>query len=300
VPVGIVVPLVDATMFDGALRRVLPAMPDDLLFWTVVFNVPHVVASELLLLDREYIRHYGKHMLFAATAIAALTALAFTDFLPPVFWLWFGATVLMYHVIGQQVGILRMMGGGTPGKILEAWKVLAVVTFLLGLGQTFAPADRLAAGSALTWIGVGLCASTSVLALVIWRRLQAPRAKLYLLANQVMFLSFLPLAAGGYSFFLLIIPRFVHDLTAFAFYVNHDQNRNRERKHGLLYRAFGFTRLPVWVLLPGVSIAIGLVLVEIDPVLLVHPVGTLSLFHYYMEAVSWRSSGLHRRSIALA
>jgi hypothetical protein len=32
----------------------------------------------------------------------------------------------------------------------------------------------------------------------------------------------------------------------------------------------------------------------------VHPIGVISLSNYFMEAVSWRSTGLHRRSVVLA
>lgn len=51
VPIGISSRCSTATLFGGVLRRTLPAVPDDLLLWTLIFNVPHVVASQLLLLD---------------------------------------------------------------------------------------------------------------------------------------------------------------------------------------------------------------------------------------------------------
>jgi hypothetical protein len=115
-----------------------------------------------------------------------------------------------------------------------------------------------------------------------------------------MLLALLPLAATGYGFFAAVMPRVVHDLSAFTFYIAHDTNRNRVERHGLLYKALGFTRLPAWVLLPSVSVGIGYVLAVITPGSLLQPVALLSLFHYIMEAVTWRRGALHRQSIAVS
>jgi hypothetical protein len=52
-------------------------------------------------------------------------------------------------------------------------------------------------------------------------------------------------------------------------------------------------------LLPSASVGIGWVITQIDPTSVLHPVALISFFHYIMEAITWRRSGLHRHNIAL-
>ena len=58
VPAAIGAALVDGALLGCQLRHALPPLPDHLPYWTLVFNLPHVVASTLLLADREYLAHY--------------------------------------------------------------------------------------------------------------------------------------------------------------------------------------------------------------------------------------------------
>lgn len=296
VPLGIAVPLLDHFVLRGALQQRLPRHPDQLLLWTVIFNVPHLVASELLLLDKEYLRFYRRPLLWALGAVAVLWVAC--ALVPPVPALWIATAITIYHVLGQQVGILRMMGGGDPGPLLAYYRLLAVFTAMIAYASLFPP--MFASPLPLRWLTV-LCLALLTLCFAdVWRRLKSGMARTYLLANHVMFLAFVPLVNTGYAFFFLLMPRIVHDLSAFSFYVVHDTNRNRTQAHGLLYRVLGFTGLPPWILLPSASVGIGWVITEIDPTSAMHPVALISFFHYIMEAITWRRTGLHRHSIALA
>ena len=296
VPLGIAAPLLDRFVFDGALQKVLPQHPDQLLLWTVIFNVPHLIASELLLLDKEYLRFYRRPLLWALGAVAVLWVAC--ALVPPVPALWIATAITIYHVLGQQVGILRMMGGGDPGPLLACYRLLAVVIAMIAYAMLIpAIVDspvNLRSLTVVCLVLLTLCFAG------IWRRLENTRARIYLLANHAMFFAFVPLVSTGYAFFFLLMPRVVHDLSAFSFYVVHDTNRNRGQTRGLLYHLFGFTGLPPWVLLPSASIGIGWVVSELDPTSALHPIALISFFHYIMEAITWRRSGLHRHSIALA
>ncbi len=299
VPLSLVVPALDLLALDGGVRAVLPAHPDQILLWTLVFNVPHIIASELILLDREYLSFYRRHIAIAVTGVALLTFLS-SEVLGPVAVVWLGLVLVSYHIIGQQVGIARLMSV-SAGWSLDAWKVLGTASYLMAFAQGFyrSPVFR-EFGAPVAAYGYALWLPMAALAFHAYRRAQDRRGRAYVLANQVMFMSFIPLATLGYGFFVVVMVRVVHDLSAFCFYLVHDANRNRERAHNLLYRALAFTRLPRWVIAVGVSVGVGHWLVVIDSPELLHPVGMVSVFHYYMEAVTWRGSGLHRHSIALA
>ena len=299
VPVGVLVPLLDHFVLGGSLMRRLPSQPDDIFVWTIFFNVPHLVASGLLLLDGEYLEFYRRPLLAALGALAVFWVACLL--VPPGPAVWIATAITVYHVLGQQVGITRLMGGGDPGPALVWYKIFAVLTALLAYAEIFQPLFHLGTLSLDTTIlTVASAVALSLCAVQIWQRLKGWQARLYLLANHAMFLAFVPLASTGYAFFFLIMPRVVHDLSAFTFYIAHDTNRNRGKPRALLYRALGFSRIPPAVLLPGASIGIASVLTAVDPESALHPVALLSLFHYIMEAITWRRSGLHRHSIALA
>jgi hypothetical protein len=193
-----------------------------------------------------------------------------------------------------------MMGGGDPGRVLILYRWLSVLTSLLAFNFLL-PHDFRLGGWLLDplWVGVVCLVPLTVCATLIWRGVHGWQARTYLLANQVMFLAFLPLTHAGYGFFFAIMPRVVHDLSAFSFYVAHDTNRNRVERRGFLYKVLGFTGLPPWVLLPAVSMAIGYVITTVNPGSLLQPVAMISLFHYIMEAITWRRGALHRHSIAI-
>lgn len=298
VPMSIVLPLLDGLLLGGAMKRALPIHPDDVWMWTLIFNVPHLVASSLLLLDREYLRFYRRPLSWAMLALPVFWVTCVLT--PHVTMVWITTVITTYHLLGQQVGILRMMGGGDPGRTLAPYHIMAVVTWLLASNLILPDDLKLKVGlHDPRWLSLLCFAALTALAWPMWRRVQGRFALTYLAANHLMFAAFIPLAATGYGFFFALMPRIVHDLSAFSFYVVHDMNRNRERPRSLLYKCFGFLGLPAWVLLPCVSVGIGYVITTVNPGSLLQPIGLISLFHYITEAVTWRRGGLHRQSIAV-
>ena len=294
VPIGLCLPLLDQWLLGGSIQRALPYHPRDLAFFTLIFNIPHIIASELILFDREYVREYRSHLLIGLfLAVVVLETLFFT--LPPGGFPVFIMAITTYHVFAQQIGITRSL---LPAAGLEftVWKwcavPIAIVTYLgaypllRGYGEWLPP------------IAFGLCVPLTLACALVLRRSTTRLATVYILGNQAIMLAMMPLAMNGYAFFALLMPRVVHDVTAYAFYVAHDANRNRLEPHNVIYRRLRFTGLPVWLLGPLLSIAIAWALRNaIGPVAGLHAIGIASAFHYYMEGVTWRRGTLHRRQI---
>ena len=200
-------------------------------------------------------------------------------------------TVTMWHVIAQQVGI----AGALAGRVSRAfawWKWLTVAVFTLGVTGM--------AGAWLNWIGAPLMAATTVLTVSAARAVAPGIGRHYLWATHAMALSASLFVAGGYSFFAILVPRVVHDVTGWAFYLTHDHNRNREAPHNSLYRVFGFSRLPVPIVVLALAIAVNVLMDRslgraYEPVIL-----AVSLFHYFTESFMWRRHSMHRRSVAFS
>jgi hypothetical protein len=105
------------------------------------------------------------------------------------------------------------------------------------------------------------------------------------------------LGAGGYLFLAILIPRVVHDVTGWMFYLTHDRNRNLEETRNALYRVLAPSHLPIAVTVPALAIGVNVTLDLIpgrvyDPIVL-----AVSLFHYYTESFMWKRDAVHRRSV---
>ena len=102
----------------------------------------------------------------------------------------------------------------------------------------------------------------------------------------------------GYTLFVILIPRVIHDLTAYTVYITHDRNRNRQGRINPLYRLTGGGRLSPLLLLPALSIAIAFVLSSHQhyPVISI-AILTVSFLHYYFEGFIWRGPNPHRNYV---
>jgi hypothetical protein len=293
VPLSLCAVFLDTTLLDGFLKSALPMAPNRFWWFVLIFNVPHIISSEVILFDREYLREYKRHLwIGAGISIVLLEAVTFS--LPRAGLQLFVTVIVSYHIFAQQIGMTRSLVPRT-GREFAVWKWLGVtigIASLIGPKRfvgDFGPPLLLIASLAM----IPFCA----VCIVVLRRCQDRVGATFVLANQLMFVSLLPLSYLGYGFFAMLMPRVAHDLTAYAFYIAHDTNRNRDEAHNWIYRGLRFTRLPVWFLSPalgmGIACAIGL-----GGIVGLHMAGILSMFHYYMESVTWKRGTPHRREIA--
>jgi len=57
-PVLLLLAAADYLFFNGAIRSVLPAHPEDVFLFALLFNIPHAVASFFSFADKEYLSFY--------------------------------------------------------------------------------------------------------------------------------------------------------------------------------------------------------------------------------------------------
>ncbi|NIO08948.1 MAG: hypothetical protein GTO40_13410 [Deltaproteobacteria bacterium] len=291
IPIAALVILIDTFFLHSHLKSSLPKSPYDWWIISAIFNYPHIFASQFSLLDREYIPTYRRLLLAIPLVVLLGLLLALSG--KPIGFLIF-ELLTIYHVIMQQIGINRMMMRKADNSF-NLWKWLFLAAFALAYAGLVMKADFI-----FFVVTVGpLLIPTTYLAYKIIKNSQPGIGRHYLCANQTMLLSVAACFSVGYPVFSVLIPRAVHDLSAFVFYIDHDTNRNRvETKNGL-YRIFSILPISAGILCPLLAVNINLLLQTFTR-LLANPFFyiPITMIHYHTERVIWRGQNIHRKSLA--
>ncbi len=315
IPTCILTVIVDQLFLDQALlKQYLPITPSEWAFWALVFNFPHIVSSLITLADKEYVSFYkarfGRALAIIVLGIVALTAVLVS--VPPamaqsIYGVFFGffALYTMYHVLSQQFGIGMMLMKVRPSKQYEQWRWFSTAATTGMYAMVFGKDQMLAisiAGSDAYEIANYISAAAMIVATIIGLRLtQQSQRKLgtyYVYSNIAMLLATFFFLQTEYTVFVIAIPRFVHDLTAFIIYSTHDQNRNLTEKKNYIYAAFAFLPLPPLLLCPILAIGIANVLELYSGLIFFKMFYFIcSFFHYYIEGFVWKREAIHRHAV---
>ncbi|WP_373188000.1 hypothetical protein [Halopseudomonas sp.] len=312
IPACLLAIILDALLLDGqAIHRYLPDRPEQWPFWTVIFGLPHIIASLLTMADREYLSFYRRSLFWPLLLFAAITSAGHFGPQPVSYDLLLVilAFYTIYHVLAQQLGLTLMMMGTAPTRTFKFWKWTSILAgfaiYINVYGQQFIPGSAIRVGGValtivelFTWIAALLCAAQLVLALRLAPTSRHRMGVWYLWSNVALIISALLINHLGYTLFVILIPRVIHDLTAYTVYITHDRNRNRHGPVNLFYRLTGFSRLSPLLLLPALSIAIAFVLSSQQhyPVISI-AILTMSFLHYYFEGFIWRGPNPHRNYV---
>lgn len=309
VPLAVSVMLLDQLALGGYLRHAaLPQTPEEWPAWTILFGMPHVIAGLLTMADREYIGHYRRRFMwpllgFAAISIAAAAGPAEVAF---AVTLWLGFYTVT-HLLTQQIGLTFTMLGKPPMRCMRLWKgtilVLGVLIYAGLYLDTNMPSASLGGfdpHALVVFFGALLLVMLSGLTALLARNAVDRCAVAYVWSNWAMMAAVLAAFGWRYPVFILLIPRVIHDLTAYLVYFNHDSNRNAQHRHNLLYkRARSRRRVAFWIL-PAVSIGLAYGLQMTDFPLFIAINFLLTFMHYHIESVVWRRPHPHRRSLVFS
>ncbi len=333
IPLCFVVLLLDVFVFDQQLKATfLPVEPAQWAFWAIIFNFPHIVSSLITLVDKEYWQFYQARMgkalivitLFVVT-ITYLIPLIFSGFVSSIIsglFFAFFAAYTMYHVLSQQFGIGMMMMRVTQSSLYQAWRATSTVAatslylcvFAKGPLSTIMILDVPVNAILQSIIGVSLLAAT-FFGLSLVKKSQRKLGTGYVVSNILMLYSTWLFLFLDYTIFVIMIPRFVHDITAFIIYATHDQNRNAVEAPNYIYRWMRFVPLSPLLLCP--LLAIGLAngiqgsTAFVDQFFIVSGFPSVlqistqivliaSLFHYYIESFVWKRDSLHRHHVGFS
>lgn len=308
IPLSVLLVVTDVWLFEGrAVYPRIPTQPEDWPFWTVIFGLPHIIASLITLADREYLTHYRRSLGWPLLLFAGIATAGHLGPQPLSYNLLFLflAFYTIYHVLAQQVGLTLMMMGTPPSRTYRLWKWLLVLAgmaiYMNVYGERYLGNIWLANVSlydALTYATALISAALIVLALRLTPTSRHRIGVWYLWGNVALILSTLLIQEIGYSLFVILIPRVIHDVTAYIVYITHDRNRNKHEPVNSIYRLTRFTRLSPVILLPLMSIGIAFLLSSCHQYVLISIlVLTVSFLHYYFEGFIWRGASPHRRHV---
>lgn len=317
IPACLLLQLADGWFWQGHLKHALPSAPTHFLLFQILFGTPHIVASSIVLAsNKDYLQRYQSKLLIMTAAIAVFFGLG-SLFIPyrVLYILVAGWTV--YHVLKQQQGIGRGICRLPDWAFqLLLWLSITAGIFIYigiflknGLDAQQAQWLKQIAGS----LCIGLVCATAY----CQRYCPTVFSKWFLWANTLLVLSSFYLYLQQYYFLAILIPRLVHDTTAYIFYVTHDYNKHRRQPKNFIYRFTARCQLPIFVVLPLLSFALAFMLqaygdqmvnfisknlfeVEFRKAVTLGLLGYLALMHYYTESFTWKQDSPYRQFIAFS
>jgi hypothetical protein len=250
IPVCLLLQGFDLLIWQGYLQALLPSSPEHFILFQFLFGTPHIIASSLILaLNRDYFGFY-KYRIMVATLIMALFFGIGGLFLPYRFFYVIVAAWTVYHVLKQQHGIARGVCR------LPAWayhlllwlSVTAGLFIYLGifLKNSLSP-------DLVEWIrhiAGGLSLGLLFSSVLCQRYVATGFGKLFLWSNTMLVISSFYFYVQEYYFLAILVPRLVHDATAYIFYVTHDYNRHGRQAQNFIYRWAEAWNIPVLLVLP--------------------------------------------------
>lgn len=317
IPICLIVEWFDILLWQGSLREILPSRPEHFMLFQLLFGTPHIIASALILTsNREYFGYY-RHRIMMMTLILAVFFGIGSLFIPyRVFYIMVAAWTV-YHVLKQQHGIARGVCKLPvwPYRLLLGLSVGAGLLIYLGIFLKNSLEPELA-----EWTRhiAGVLTLILLLATVLCQRyVKTGLGKVFLWSNTMLVVSTFYFFVQQYYFLAILVPRLVHDATAYVFYVTHDYNRHGRQARNFIYRWAQACNIPMLLVLPLLSFGAALLLhqygdaaieflteflfgVEIRKVVSVGVIGYLALLHYYTEAFTWKNDSPYRKFIAFS
>ncbi|MDI1229975.1 MAG: hypothetical protein PSU93_02365 [Methylobacter sp.] len=317
IPLCLLLQLFDGWFWNGVLQQNLPSSPEQFLLFQVLFGTPHIVASSILLASNaEYLKVYKSKIMFMTAAIVMIFGVG-SLFIPYKVLYLIAAAWTVYHVLKQQIGVGRGL------YRLPDWAFYLLLWLSVTAG-IFVYIGIFLKNSLdvqqLEWIKLvagGLCVAMIGSALLCQRYATTAIGRWFLWSNVLLVLSSFYLFMQQYYFLAILVPRLVHDATAYVFYVVHDYNKHHRQPQNFIYRYAARCHLPIFIVLPIASFLLAFVLqsygdsavnsvtelffgVEIRKAITVGLLGYLALMHYYTESFTWKHGSPYRRFIAFS
>jgi hypothetical protein len=315
IPFCLLLKLFDGWFWHDYLLQTLPSSPYHFVLFQIMFGTPHIIASAIVLVSNtEYLVHYRHKVIMMTIAIAIAYGVG-NMFIPYRVLYVLVASWTVFHVLKQQHGIARGICQlpDYAFNLLLGLSVAAGICVYVGIFSR----QNLDA-SQIAWlkcIAAVLCLVLAASTVACQRYATTTFGKWFLWSNVLLVLSSFYLYAQQYYFLAILVPRFVHDATAYIFYVTHDYNKHHREPRNFIYRCAARCGMHVFVVLPAISFFLAFVLqaygdtvvnaitqylwgTEFYKIITVGVLGYLALMHYYTEAFTWKQDSPYRQFIA--
>ncbi|MFW5443483.1 MAG: hypothetical protein ACKE51_04145 [Methylococcaceae bacterium] len=314
IPLCFIVYLADVYFWGHYLKSILPSSPSHFILFQILFGTPHIIASAIMLTSNKEYLQFFKLKLIIMTVLIILVFGVGSLFIPYKVLYIVTSCWTVYHVFKQQHGI------GKGICRLPAWafywllwlSVSAGIFIYMGIflknSLDTQQAEWVVMIAAVLTMGL-------ILSSVLCQRYVTTRfGKYFLWSNTLLIVSSFYMYTQQYYFLAILIPRLVHDATAYVFYVTHDFNKHHQQPQNTLYKYAERCKLHVFVVLPVSSFVLAYLLqgygdawvnvmtqfffgTEIYKAITLGLIGYLSLMHYYTESFTWQAGSPLRRYI---
>ncbi len=301
IPLALAITGIDFCLFNGFLQRHLPRTPEIFLIYRLLFSFPHIVGSSTIFLDSAFLAYYRNRLLYGIPCIIFF-ALLLPRILGNTPFMALYLTLTAFHFAGQQFGLVQMMNRFKYSEFFY-WRTLGFffttwVHYELFLAGTIFSSQKP--------FLIGLSAILLFIFLLLTHQLsrKSPSTvgRYYLWTNFLLVGVTQGFYLFGYPFFAVFVPQFIHNITAFYFYIVHDTNRNSEHPHNLIYLALNFSRIPIWMTCPLTAVMMAFPFTFLDfkapgewPFTLIL---IFTFIHYYTDTFTWKYPSLHRTYVA--
>ena len=305
----------DGWFWNDYLRNNLPSSPYHFVLFQILFGTPHIIASNIILVsNRDYFSHFKRSIILATLAIAAAYFIG-NRFLPYRVLYIAVAGWTVFHVLKQQYGIAKGLCQlpDWAFRVLLSLSVANGLIIYIGifLHNKLEP-EQIDLTKSVAAYG---CFLLLLAGLYCQRYVSQGFGRWFYWANILLVLTSFFLFYSDYYFMAILVPRFVHDATAYIFYVTHDYNKHHRQPQNTLYRMAARCNLHIFVVLPVLSFSLAFLLQnygdqimatisrdlfgkELYKVVTMGLLGYLALMHYYMEGLTWQKDSPYRRYIA--
>lgn len=317
IPLCLLLQLIDSNFFGNYLQQALPASSRHFIFYQIIFGTPHIVASSILMTSNvEYLKFYWVKITVMTLALAVFFGIGSQVISYRVLYVLVACWTVL-HVLKQQHGIARGVCGISSLQFnLQLWlSVAAGILIYIGIFSRNSLNPEHA--EMITYVAGGLCVFLAGSTVVIVRTVKTVFGKVFLWANSLLVLSSYYLFISEYYFLAILVPRLVHDTTAFIFYVTHDYNRHYGHPRNFIYRTAKKLKINIFIVLPLISFALAFGLrqygdyyfdliteflfgTDFRKAISFVFLGYLALMHYYTESFTWKGDSPYRRYIAFS
>jgi hypothetical protein len=294
VPLALVVVFLDFFL-DFNLIYFLPKVPENILFFNFFFNIPHIVASNLLLLSSEVQAQYGRKIRIAFI-LSTLVTLVFHYHYRFQAFLYLHSLWTLKHVIMQQFNLSHAYGLEKTLKVL-LWKLLGVLLGIIIYWEIYDLYNLKNKYFSLPLLLNILCVLFCAVSVGLFVKYRNHSGSKYIFANSFLILTGYFLYLIGFGFISVLIIRVIHDCTSFIFYGSvYNGKLQSESASRYLKILFKYLGLKVTTLLPPVLLSVFILLLpwkaEAYSFLMI-----LSLMHYYSEGFTWKSGSVIRNYV---
>lgn len=291
--------LIDSVATDLDFSRRISFDNELLLLIGLLLQTPHSIASILTFADPEYAVAYrrilGRCLLVGVATIALILMVGDLIFMLCLM------TYNVYHQNAQQTGIAAMVARNKT-RLHNVWRWMAIAIQLVGFLAILVrnspnihvlPTAKpiMVTAAALFLVAFG------AVTILVARQSKTRMGSLLIGAHAVMLYFYVLMFALNLPLLMILAPVVVHDLTAFAFYINHNTNRNRETLHNYFSRLRHIAPLPEYLLTPLVALLLGTSMFLTGSQASLFAIFAIlgNVMHIYLKGRMWRAGSPHRR-----